>query len=172
MKKNLLTVLILALLIVNIVLTTVMMVSVVSTNKKTAELVTNIATVMNLELTVPGGEVEEKVVSMADTEVYNLEGGMTIPLVSPADGEQEYIMFEAAISMDTKNKGYKKYGGEKIGERASLIEDAITGVVSRHTQEECQNDFESIKAEILQALQELFDSDFIYKVAISNIKYG
>ena len=55
MKKNLMTVLILALLIVNIALTGVMLVSIVGTNKKTAQLVDNITTAMNLELTVPGG---------------------------------------------------------------------------------------------------------------------
>ena len=54
MKKNLMTVLILALLVVNIVLTSVMLVSIVGTNKKTAQLVDNITTAMNLELTVPG----------------------------------------------------------------------------------------------------------------------
>lgn len=52
MKKNLMTVLILALLIVNIALTGVMLVSIVGTNKKTAQLVDNITTAMNLELTV------------------------------------------------------------------------------------------------------------------------
>ena len=41
MKKNLMTVLILALLVVNIVLTSVMLVSIVGTNKKTAQLVDN-----------------------------------------------------------------------------------------------------------------------------------
>ena len=44
MKKNLMTVLILALLIVNIALTGVMLVSIVGTNKKTAQLVDNITT--------------------------------------------------------------------------------------------------------------------------------
>ena len=69
MKKNLLSVLILVLLIVNIALTSVMMISVTGTNKKTAELVTNIATVMNLELSVPGQE--ESAVSLADTDTYD-----------------------------------------------------------------------------------------------------
>ena len=55
MKKNLLSILILVLLIVNIALTVVMMISVTGTNKKTGELVTSIATVLNLELYNPGG---------------------------------------------------------------------------------------------------------------------
>ena len=66
MKKNLLSVLILALLVVNIVLTTIMMLSITKTNSKTAELVTNIATVMNLELYGPGGTAEEQV-ALEDT---------------------------------------------------------------------------------------------------------
>lgn len=77
MKKNLMTVLILALLIVNIVLTSVMLISIVGTNKKTAQLVDNITTAMNLELTVPGAESAANV-SLTDTEVYNISDTMTI----------------------------------------------------------------------------------------------
>ena len=76
MKKNLMTVLILALLVVNIVLTSVMLVSIVGTNKKTAQLVDNITTAMNLELTVPGDE-ETTNVALTDTEVYNIADSMT-----------------------------------------------------------------------------------------------
>ena len=82
MKKNLLSVLILVLLIVNIALTTVMMLSVTGTNKKTAELVTSIATVLNLELYTPGGEAEADV-PLEDTEAYDIEEIM-IPLAASA----------------------------------------------------------------------------------------
>ena len=86
MKKNLLSVLILVLLIVNIALTSVMMISVTGTNKKTAELVTNIATVMNLELSVPGQE--ESAVSLADTDTYDLPELM-IPLAASATNMED-----------------------------------------------------------------------------------
>ena len=46
MKKNLISVIILALLIVNIVLTAIMMFSVTGASKKTAALVDNIATAL------------------------------------------------------------------------------------------------------------------------------
>lgn len=171
MKKNLLTVLMLALLIVNLVLTSIMMFSVMGANKKTAELVTNIATVMNLELGIPG-ESEAEEVSMKDTAVYALEGKMTIPLLAEeGDKKQSYIIFSAALSMNTKNKDYKSYG-TNIEEKESLIKDAITSVVSSHTESECRNDLEGLKAEILQALQDMFQSDFIYQVAISEVNFG
>lgn len=167
MKKNILSVLILALLVVNIALTGIMMFSVMSTNKKTATLIDNIATVMNLELTIPG---EEKVqVSLADTVTHDIAGEMTIPL---SGGEkQTYIMFSVSLLMNVKGDGYKDYG-ETIGERESLIKDAITSVVSKYTEAECRNDFEAIKEEMLKSIQTLFQSDFIYKIAINGIKYG
>ena len=53
MKRNLISILILALLIVNVVLTAIMMFSVTSTSKKTAALVDSISSAIALELTDP-----------------------------------------------------------------------------------------------------------------------
>ena len=69
MKKNLLSILILVLLVVNIALTAVMMISVTGTNKKTADLITSIATVMNLELYEPGGDPVARFTLQDDEEV-------------------------------------------------------------------------------------------------------
>ncbi len=174
MKKNLLTVIILALLVVNIVLTSVLMFSVMGTNKKTAELVTNIATVLDLELTVPGEDKDAEEISLADTAVHNFTSAMTIPLAGE-DDKQRYIIFEISLSMNTKHEDYKEYG-ETIAERESLMEDAINSVVSTYTEAECREDLKNglagLKAEILAAIQELFQSDFIYKVAINEVKFG
>ena len=72
MKKNLISVIILALMIVNIVLTAIMMISVLGTNKKTADLVTDIASAISLDLG-EGNEGEKiEMVSMADTETYTI----------------------------------------------------------------------------------------------------
>ena len=169
MKKNLLTVLILALLIVNIVLTSIMMFSVMSTNRKTADLVTNIATALNLELTVPGQE-EVEPISLENTQVYAIEEVLTIPLKS--DGEKTtYMLFKIAFSMNTEHDDYRTYG-ETIAERKSLIEDTVRTVVMSHTEIECRNDIEGLKAEILKSVQDLFQSDFIYNVAINDVKFG
>ena len=136
MKKNLMTVLILALLVVNIVLTSVMLVSIVGTNKKTAQLVDNITTAMNLELTVPGDE-ETTNVALTDTEVYNIADSMTIPLKSEAGAKQDYIMFDVSLSINKKHKDYKTYGSsDTLASYENLIKDAITATVSAHTEDE------------------------------------
>lgn len=169
MKKNLLTVLILALLLVNLVLTGIIAFSVISTNKKTAELIGNIATVLNFELSTPGEE-EKVEVSLADTEVKDLSGAMTIPLANDGSGKQSYIVFEVVLSINKKHPDYKTYG-ETMSERESLIKDAITSVVSKKTEAECM-DLDLLKEDILKAIQTLFDSDFIYSIGLNGIKYG
>ncbi|MDE6014431.1 MAG: flagellar basal body-associated FliL family protein [Acetatifactor sp.] len=178
MKKNILSIIILALLIVNIVLTSVMMFNVTSTNKKVADLVGNIATVMNLELTVPGQEVKEEI-SLKDTAFYAIANPMTMPLAAEtvADGQskQGYLVCNVSFSLNTKHKDYKTYGSdEAMAEQEGLLKDAINTIVSKHTASELQADpgLEGLKAEILAAVQELFQSDFIYKVSISEVKYG
>lgn len=172
MKKNLLTILILALLMVNLILTCVMMFSVMGTNRKTAKLVNNIATVLNLELTTPGEEEsQKKEVSLADTDVFNITGSMTIPLAMDESGKQEYVIFDVSLSMNTKDPDYKTYG-ETMADRESLIKDAITSVVTAHTKDECRANFEGLKEEILEAVQKLFGSEFIFNVGISGVKYS
>lgn len=178
MKKNILSIIILALLIVNIVLTSVMMFNVTSTNKKVADLVGNIATVMNLELTVPGQETKEEI-SLKDTAFYAIANPMTMPLATEtaADGQskQGYLVCNVSFSLNTKHKDYKTYGSdEAMAGQEGLLKDAINTIVSKHTASELQADpgLEGLKAEILAAVQELFQSDFIYKVSISEVKYG
>ena len=85
MKKNLISIVILALLIVNIVLTAIMMFSVTSTSRKTAALVDNIATALNLELSANGNgeDAEREPIPMSDTATYDISEQMTIPLKLP-----------------------------------------------------------------------------------------
>ena len=92
MKKNLISIVILALLIVNIVLTAIMMFSVTGTSRKTAALVDNIATALNLELEANGNgeEAQEVVVPMSDIATYDISEKMTIPLKIEQDADYEY----------------------------------------------------------------------------------
>lgn len=180
MKKNLLSVLILVLLVVNIALTAVMMISITGTNKKTAELVTSIATVMNLELYSPGGESLADV-PVSESETYDLDELMVPLTVSTTAGEdgqivsskQYYIGFNLSLFQNTKHEDYKDMGGaEKLATYESQIKDIVNTVVGSHTLEDCQNDFDSIRDEILQGIQRLFGSNFIYKIGISGVKFG
>ncbi|MGN0430535.1 MAG: flagellar basal body-associated FliL family protein [Acetatifactor sp.] len=172
MKKNLLTVLVLALTLVNTILIGVMMVSVMGTNKKTAKLVGDIATVLNLELGT-AGEEEKPEVSLADTEVYAIDGSMTILLKSePGATKSTYIVFDIALSLNKKHADYKKYGGENFKSYDSMIKSAINDAVMQYTELECRNDMQAMKDDILKAIQEIFQSDFVYNISLSGVKFG
>ncbi len=169
MKRNLLSIIILALLVVNLVLTSIMMFHVNSASKKTAALVTDIASVLKLDLAdgVSAGATATEV-SMENVEVYKIENQMTIPLKTGEDGELHYCLVSVALSMDTKNAGYKTYGAD-LSTKESLITSEIYDIISGYTLEEAQANKFLMREEILERIQAMFDSDFIFQVSFSDI---
>jgi flagellar FliL protein len=183
MKKNLLTVLILALLIVNIVLTSVMLISVVGVNAKTGALVGNIGAILNLELTEPGLETEELAVSALDLEEVDLGEVMIMlkPEVIEPDaaatepsttGKSAYMLFNVALQLNTTSPDYKEINGEFITGKKNLIISTINDVVGAHTLEECKDNQPALKDEIKQALRNLLQSDVVYEISLSGVKFG
>ena len=172
MKKNLISILILALLVVNVVLTAIMMFSTMSSVKKTSTLVSNIATVLNIEL--DGGssssEEENTTVQMADIATYDISDSLTIPLKKGEDGKDHYYIVSVSLMMNTKHEDYATYS-ESVASNDSLFKATIIEVIGSHTLDEIQEDPESVRNEILLKIQEAYNSTFIYKVAFSNIMY-
>ena len=119
MKRNLLSIIILALLVVNLVLTSIMMVNVSSASRKTAELVTDISEVLQLELS-DGTISNAASVPMEDVEVYTIAEQMTIPLKNGEDGQPHYCLVSVSFSMNTKSDGYKEFGST-LSTKESLI---------------------------------------------------
>ena len=182
MKKNLISIGILALIIVNLVLTGIMMFSVISTNKKTAALVTDIATAINLELEPKqeGGETEEaSVISIADIETYTISD-MTIPLkrgtvvnadgTTTADNKDHFAMLSVALSMNIQSEDYATYGAT-LDTKVDLIKGQINSVVSQYTIDEAKSNSQQICQEILAKIQKLYNSDFIFDVTFSSALY-
>ncbi len=175
MKKNLISVIILALMVVNIVLTAIMMFSVAGASRKTAALVDNIATALDLELAASsGGEEAEEVVSMADTETYSFAEKMTIPLKQDEGEDKEhYCIVAITLSINTKADGYKEYGSaESLAAKEGLLKDEINSVFSQYTMQQARDDQETIKKEIIDRIQQMFDSKFIYNVSFGDILFG
>lgn len=177
MKKNLISIIILALLIVNIVLTAIMMFSVASTNKKTADLVTDIASAISLDLG-KGQENEKKaeVVPMANTEPYTisdlrilLKKDDTVDEEGKLDEKDHYALLNVTLSMNSKHKDYKKYSD--LSTREDLIKGAIDEVVGQYTMEKAKESTQQIEDEILSRIQALYDSDFVFEVTLSSKLY-
>lgn len=176
MKKNLISIIILALLIVNIVLTSINMVSVTSTNRKTARLVTDIASAISLDLSEGVEEEQKVIVPMANTEPYTISDLRILLRKDDAvdeegnvDEKDHYALLNVTLSMNSKHKDYKKYSD--LSTREDLIKGVIDGVVSQYTVNTARESTQQIENEILHEIQTLYDSDFIFDVTLSSKIY-
>jgi len=174
MKKNLMSVIILALVVVNLVLTAIIMFSTVSANRKTIALVDDIAGILNLELEsgAAAGEAaaEEVVVPPENSEVYDIADSMTVALRSDGDGKDHYAMCSVSFSINNQHDDYKTYQ-PMLAAKESKIKSEIIEVVGKYTKEEAQANVHGIEAEILAKVQEMFNSDFVYEAYFRDIKF-
>ena len=177
MKKNLISVAILVLLIVNIVLTSIMMFSVLNTNKKTAAFVTQVASAIHLELGTDGEAQEEETITIDDIDTYTI-ADMTIQLkpstVTNSSGETtskvHYVSTSIVLSMNKKNSDYKTYSAD-LENKVDLIKGEITDAFSQYTMEEASDNPQAVKDDILNRIHALYGSDFIFDVTLSNPLY-
>lgn len=175
MKKNLLSIIILALLTVNLILTGIMMFSVINVSNKNAKLVGDIAAVLRIE-TGLDAELEDGPVNVSidDTDVYVISGSMTIPFATGEDGKEHYFIVTASLSMNKKDSDYKKYGtAEAMEAKESLIKTEIYAVINSYTMEQYKANQDLIRREILKRIQGLYDdSRFIFNVNFSDYLYS
>ncbi|MCR5734895.1 MAG: flagellar basal body-associated FliL family protein [Lachnospiraceae bacterium] len=169
MKRNLILVIILALVLVDIVLTGIMMVSTMSANNKTKTLINDIATVLDLEMSPKAGTEEQMGPSLLDTDTYNIEDEMVIALSHGEDGQDHYAMASVSLSLDKTNADYATMQ-PLVSTNESKIKSIIIDVISAYTKEQATAQTKEIQREILSKIQELFGSQFIYEVYFRDFK--
>lgn len=168
MKKNILTLVIVVLTFANLVLTTIMMFSVLPSAKKTDKMITNICSILDLELAADEEEADK--VDMKNLAFHDIPDEMIVGLRTGEDGKVHYAVLKVSIAMDTKDKDYSTYG-EKISERESLIKSAVFNVVGTYTYESAQGKSAEMEKKILSEVRDMFGSKFINQVIFSDIKF-
>lgn len=169
MKKNIFSVIITALTVINVVLTAVMFFVMLPTFQKTNNLITQVASVLNLELDADEdadadsnytiNDLEPVTVSFESSQTYNLKAG--------ADGKEHYAMLSGYVV--NLNKNAKKYDSslaETITNNQAQITGIISSVIQSHTKDEATQDL--IQKEALEKVQALLDS----KAAVSIVLNG
>ncbi|MBO5551741.1 MAG: flagellar basal body-associated FliL family protein [Lachnospiraceae bacterium] len=170
MKKNMISVIILALLVVNIVMTAIMMFTVIPANRKSIALVDQVASAIKLDTAgvTPEGSGNSRGVSLADTATATIEDQQTFQLKKGEDGNDHYVVCTVAVLMDTTHEDYETYGADILESRQSLILNALSETIGQYTYEDVQALGQSgLQDACLEKLQELFGSAFIYQVAFS-----
>ena len=122
MKKNLMTVVVLALVLVNLILTAILTITILPETKKANELITQVCGAISLELN-SGAVTEDSLMTVPIDQLasYDVAAGedMTVNLKDSGDGKNHYATIRVMLSMDTENEGYKKYS-EELAERVSM----------------------------------------------------
>lgn len=171
MKKNLIAIVILALVITNLILTVVLTFSILPASQKTDKMVSQICSILDIELGQDAESAAEKV-PMDKVATYPIPDQMTINLKPGEDGKAHIIMLTVTLSMNKDDKDYKTYGSEEnLAAQADLIKDRIIKTVGSFTYEEVIYDIQAVQDATIEAIQEMYDSKFIINVAFKDVTY-
>ena len=168
MKKNLLSVLILALVIANLILTAVLAFSIIPQTKKANALIDKVCSAIDLELE-SGKNIQ---VPVENVEEYHIEDEFMCNLKDDEDGKSHLAMFSVSLMLNTKSDEYKaKDGGTAmLKAKEGTIKDQINSIVSRYTMNEFKEDgYAVVKDDILKTLQDIFGPEFIVGVSFPKV---
>lgn len=171
MKKNIFSVIIAALTVINVVLTAIMFFVMLPAFQKTNNLITQVASVLNLELESGDSSGDEEY-TMADTEdvVVTFESQQTLNLASGEDGKPHFGLLDGyTLILNTKSKDYKKLN-ETVKNNQTKFTDIVRSVIQSHTMEDISEDV--VKKEALEQIQEILDSKIVVEVTLTNFMYS
>lgn len=165
MKKNLITVIILALCVVNLILNVMLVFVCMPSARKTNNLINEIASVLNLELEsndgMPSVELEHIATYNVDAQVVNLK--------DDGSGDSHYVQVGLTLEMDNSSKDYDALNTVLTDGQGAVFDEA-RNIIQNYTYSEVtdQQTQEKIKKQILDALQKKYGTQCIYRVSFSN----
>ncbi len=165
MKKNILTIIIMAIVLINTVLSAVLIFVIVPTSNKTNQLVTKVASIIDLELESP--ETGEPEIAVSDIVIHEIEDKLTINLKN-SDGVSHFALVNVSLSVNSKHEDTATLE-PKIAENDNEIKEIVTEEFARYTIDEVSDNKNSIKEQVLIRIQEHFKSDFIINVSFGNL---
>lgn len=167
MKKNLISVIILALVAADFVLTALLVFTVLPETQKANALIEDVCSAIDLELS-SGGVSDLSNIPIEQIEGYVLNGGETINTNLKDDGTgTHYAVLGVSLSLNTKSENYKKYSPEVLATKEDIILNDINKIVGSYTKAEFDAGTEEVQAEILKDMQNMFGADYIVGVNFS-----
>lgn len=164
MKKNLITVIILALCVVNLILNVLIVFVCMPSAKKTNNLISEIASVLNLELE---GNNDTPTVALENMATYSLDA-QVVNLKDDGSGDSHYVQVGLTLEMDKSSKDYESLN-TVLQESGSAVFDEARNVIQNYTYTEVteQKTQEDIKKQILESVQKKYVTQCIYNVSFS-----
>lgn len=167
MKKNIITIIILALSLINVILTAVIVFAVVPTANKTNNIMARISNIIDLELESPDDAYAN--LSVSDIATHSIADKMQVNLKKTGD-QQHYVILSVSLSYNKKHEDTEKYE-LLIPDQENAIKEIITEEFNNYTLDEVydNNIKNEIKEKVLTRIQNLFNSDFIINVSFGNM---
>lgn len=162
MKKNLITVIILALCVVNLILNIMLVFVCMPSARKTNKLITEIASVLDLELESEKGETSVALENMATFDVE----AQVVNLKDDGSGDSHFVQVGITLGLDSSSDDYEKLSAVIT---TGPVFDEARNVVQNYTLEEVkdQDTQDTIKRQILDSLQKKYGTNCIYSVSFS-----
>ena len=167
MKKNLISVLILALCFANLVLTALLIFTIIPETKKANNLIDQVCEAISLDLNsgtaTSGSQLPQD--QIVDYALTADDDTLTFNFAPSEDGNTHYLVCGISLSLNKKSDGYKTYG-EDLSAKKNVILADITDIIGDYTLEQYNADKSAVHDKILKTLQKKFGADYIVDVNI------
>ena len=167
MKKNILTIIVLAATLVNLTLSALMLFVYLPNAQKMNTLITKICQVIDMELENPIPTQKEPEVLATDLESYVVGTNMTINLTKGSDGKQYYAQVTATVMLNKKAEDYVTIS-PLMTSQVESIKEIISREIGKLTNENFIESQEAAKEKILDALRTEYGTECIYRVVFGN----
>ncbi|MBP3620323.1 MAG: flagellar basal body-associated FliL family protein [Lachnospiraceae bacterium] len=169
MKKNLITVIILAICIINLIFNILIVFVFMPQATKTNNLITDIAKALDLEIASLNSGAYPGQFDVSNLSPFQLEQGNPINLASDGSGDTHVVQYGLTINLDKTAADYNKTL-DNLTASTALIYDTTRDIIGKYTYEQVI-DVEvqrQIKEEILASLKQTFNTECIYSVSFYN----
>lgn len=172
MKKNIFSVIITALTVVNVVLTSILFFVMMPTFNKTNKLITQVASILDLELDDEDADPEDDY-TVSDIEYTDVafEAQQTVNLgAGTSDKKDHYALFDGfTVGVNKKSDDYDDFKTETITSYQSTITDIIRSVMQSKTNDTISEDV--IKKEALEQIREKFGTKCVVELTLKNFMH-
>lgn len=173
MKKNILTIIIMALTVINVILTAVVLFSAVPAMNRTNNLIKKITEVVDLELE-SDEKSDDNSVSIKDRENHQFTstaGTLTINLKKSANGKEHWAQLDSVfVTVNKKGEDYTDLTAN-LTEKQSDVLTIVSDIIGSMDYETVSTNKSEMKLEIVEKLQEHFESESIIDVSFDNLRF-
>ncbi len=159
------TVIILALVFANFVLTAIMMFTVLPSTQKANDMITKVCEAIDLELN-SGAATGLSNLPIDQITTYSVSGGETMTINLADD---HYALVAVSLSINKESDRYKDATTEILTEQESIIKNTINQIIRQYTKEELKKNAEAAQDEICKSLQKTYGTDYVVGVNFSTL---